>query len=50
MPHISIQGVMHYYEQAGEGLPLVLIHGAFADVRIWEPQWAYFAARYRVVR
>ena len=50
MPHIGIQGVVHYYEQAGEGLPLMLIHGAFADAHIWEPQWQYFSARYRVMR
>ena len=50
MPHIGPRGVTHYYEQAGEGLPLVLIHGAFADARIWHPQWPYFSARYRVMR
>lgn len=50
MPLIHINDVDHYYEQAGKGLPLVLIHGAFADMRIWDPQWPYFSARYRVVR
>jgi pimeloyl-ACP methyl ester carboxylesterase len=50
MPHISIRDVAHHYEQAGEGSPLVLIHGAFADARIWDPQWDYFSARYRALR
>ncbi|MBN2146271.1 MAG: alpha/beta hydrolase [Anaerolineales bacterium] len=50
MPHISIRDVAHYYEQAGEGHPLVLIHGAFADARVWEAQWGYFSARRRVLR
>jgi pimeloyl-ACP methyl ester carboxylesterase len=50
MPYIDFDGTNHYYEQAGEGIPLVLIHGAFADAHIWNPQWDYFSARYRVVR
>lgn len=50
IPKICIRDLDHYYEQSGEGLSLVLIHGAFADACIWEPQWAYFAARYRVLR
>jgi pimeloyl-ACP methyl ester carboxylesterase len=50
MPHISIRAVAHYYEHAGDGPPLVLIHGAFADARLWDPQWDYFSARYRALR
>jgi pimeloyl-ACP methyl ester carboxylesterase len=44
------KGLDAYYEQAGEGLPLVFVHGAFADARIWEPQWQHFSARYRLLR
>jgi pimeloyl-ACP methyl ester carboxylesterase len=50
MPTICINNLDHYYEQTGEGPVLVFIHGAFADARIWEPQWDYFSSRYRLVR
>jgi 3-oxoadipate enol-lactonase len=50
MPNIRINNLDHYYEQTGEGPALVLVHGAFADARIWEPQWQYFSSHYRLVR
>ena len=39
-----------YVEQAGAGSPVVLVHEGIADSRMWEPQWAAYAERYRVVR
>jgi 3-oxoadipate enol-lactonase len=39
-----------YVEQAGQGSPVVLLHEGIADSRMWEPQWAAYARRYRVVR
>lgn len=50
MPKILINDLAHYYERIGEGAPIVFIHGAFADARIWEPQWAYFASHWRLLR
>ncbi len=35
-----------YYERVGEGFPVVLLHGALWDRRIWDPQIAAFAALY----
>ncbi len=39
-----------YYEQAGAGKDLVLIHGAYLDHRSWDPQFEVFARQYRVTR
>jgi pimeloyl-ACP methyl ester carboxylesterase len=50
MPTIQVNGLNHYYELIGEGPPLVFIHGAFADARIWEPQWKHFSTKHRVLR
>ncbi len=38
------------YDLAGEGDALVLLHAGIADRRMWDPQWAAFAERYRVIR
>jgi non-heme chloroperoxidase len=50
MPYLNVNGLDHNYEQIGASPPLVWIHGAFVDSRMWEPQMAYFAPKYRVVR
>lgn len=36
------------YMEAGEGSPLVLVHGTLGDQRHWAPQMAAFGARYHV--
>ena len=38
------------YEIAGSGASLVLVHAGVADRRMWDPHWAAFAGRHRVVR
>jgi len=38
------------YEIAGEGTPLLLIHGWAQDLTIWDQQVPEFARRYRVIR
>jgi pimeloyl-ACP methyl ester carboxylesterase len=39
-----------YYEIAGSGHPLVLIHGSTLETRMWDDQFATFAQHYTVVR
>lgn len=46
----EINGAQIYYEIAGEGPPLVMIHAGVADSRQWNHEFAYFAQGYRVVR
>jgi pimeloyl-ACP methyl ester carboxylesterase len=50
MPHISARdGVRLYYEEAGEGTPVVFIHEYAGDWRTWEPQMRYFSRSHRCV-
>ncbi|MDQ6604798.1 MAG: alpha/beta fold hydrolase [Chloroflexota bacterium] len=46
----AVNGTRLYYEIAGSGPPLVLIHGHGLDCRMWDDQFAPFAAHHRVVR
>lgn len=45
-----VNGTRLYYELAGVGNPLVLIHGNTLDTRMWDDQVAAFACHYRVIR
>jgi pimeloyl-ACP methyl ester carboxylesterase len=46
----EVNGTRLYYEIAGTGHPLVLIHGSTLDTRMWDDQFATFAQHYQVVR
>jgi len=39
-----------HHELTGSGHPVVFVHEAIADSRMWEPQWVSFAGRYRLLR
>ncbi|MGI0071353.1 MAG: alpha/beta fold hydrolase [Thermoplasmata archaeon] len=47
---VPVPGGQLYFEQAGRGPALVLIHSAFLDRREWDPQFASYADRHTVVR
>ena len=49
MPMASVNGVELYWEETGQGAPLVWLHEYGGDLRSWEPQVRYFSRRYRVV-
>jgi pimeloyl-ACP methyl ester carboxylesterase len=38
-----------YYEEHGEGVPLVLAYGIGGNTRMWDPNVATLAARYRLI-
>jgi pimeloyl-ACP methyl ester carboxylesterase len=46
----DVNGTRLYYEMAGSGHPLVLIHGFTLDTRMWDDQFEVFAQRYQVLR
>jgi 3-oxoadipate enol-lactonase len=45
-----VNGTRLYYEVAGAGMPVVLIHGFSLDRRMWDEQFDALAERYHVVR
>jgi 3-oxoadipate enol-lactonase len=46
----EVAGARFYYETAGEGEPLVLVHAGICDGRMWDEQFYVFAEHYRVLR
>jgi pimeloyl-ACP methyl ester carboxylesterase len=46
----DVNGTRFYYEVAGSGHPLVLVHGFSLDTRMWDAQFEVFAERYKVIR
>ena len=46
---VSVNGTTLTYLQQGSGTPVVLLHGAFSDHRIWETQRDVVAAKYQFI-
>jgi pimeloyl-ACP methyl ester carboxylesterase len=49
MPYLTREGVRLYYEDHGQGLPILLSHGFGASTRMWQGQVAAFKDAYRLV-
>jgi pimeloyl-ACP methyl ester carboxylesterase len=47
---LEAQGAPLYYEVAGQGYPLLLLHAGIADSRMWDEQFPEFARHYRTIR
>ncbi|MFT4038815.1 MAG: alpha/beta fold hydrolase, partial [Thermomicrobiales bacterium] len=47
---VTVNGTRLWCETAGDGPPLVLIHGSPLDARMWDAQVAAFAPQHRVIR
>jgi 3-oxoadipate enol-lactonase len=46
----EINGTRLFYEVAGSGHPLTMVHAGVADRRLWDKQWPVFAERYTAIR
>ena len=42
-------GVRLYYEETGDGVPIVFVHEFAGDHRSWEPQMRFFGRRHRCI-
>jgi pimeloyl-ACP methyl ester carboxylesterase len=48
--HIAVPAGQLYYEAAGDGPAVVLLHGGLLDCRMWDDQFELLAAGHRVIR
>ncbi|MEP7286182.1 MAG: alpha/beta hydrolase [Chloroflexota bacterium] len=48
--YAEINGAKLYFEVAGEGHLLVMVHAGIADSRMWDDQFPEFAKQYRTIR
>lgn len=46
---LASEGVRLFYEESGQGHPLVFVHEFAGDWRSWGPQLSFFARRYRAI-
>ncbi len=46
---IEVNRVRLSYIEQGSGEPIVFVHGAFSDLRVWEPVREEVAKRYRFI-
>jgi pimeloyl-ACP methyl ester carboxylesterase len=49
MPYADSSGVRLYYEEAGAGPAIILVHELASDLRQWSQQVAHLSARFRCV-
>jgi pimeloyl-ACP methyl ester carboxylesterase len=48
--YVDVTGGRLWFERAGEGFPVVLLHPGLWDSRIWDPQFEAFAESHDVLR
>ncbi len=46
---VDSQGERFFFEETGDGLPVLLLHAGIADSRMWEPQTRVFANTFRLI-
>ena len=50
MPHVSVNDMSLFYDEAGAGYPMLLAHGGFSDITEWDSQVPALSPHYRVIR
>ena len=48
--YLTVYGARIHYELAGEGEPVVFVHGFACDLSMWEPQIPDFSSRFHTLR
>jgi pimeloyl-ACP methyl ester carboxylesterase len=48
--YASLHNLRLYYEDAGRGYPLVMVHTDGGDLSMWDEQFVIFAREYRAIR
>ena len=48
--YAPVNGAQQYYETAGEGEPLILLHAGIADCRMWDGHFQRYSEHFRVIR
>ena len=49
MPKASVNRVSLYYEDIGQGTPIVFVHEFAGETRSWDAQVRFFSRRYRTI-
>ena len=50
MPTVEVNGARLWYDEAGSGPALLLLHGGLGDSGLWEPVVPFLAERFRTIR
>lgn len=50
MPVVDVNGARLWYDEAGQGPTVVLLHGGLGDSGLWEPEVPALAERFRTIR
>ncbi|WP_254535142.1 alpha/beta fold hydrolase [Halomarina litorea] len=50
MTTVALDDTTLWYDETGEGRPLVFVHGGWSNAHAWTPQVESFADEYRVIR
>ncbi|HEY3578878.1 MAG TPA: alpha/beta hydrolase [Gaiellaceae bacterium] len=50
MPTVDVNGARLWYDEAGSGPTVLLLHGGLGDSGLWEPVVPFLAERFRTIR
>jgi pimeloyl-ACP methyl ester carboxylesterase len=50
MPAAEVNGARLWYDEAGDGPAVLLLHGGLGDSELWEPVVPFLAERFRTIR